>query len=181
MNEGLIPRRYAKALYKFSAPRREEKRVYELMHALSHSFSINTQLHVVMQNPFINDDDKVKLLMTAASAIDKDACFCDFLKLLVQNQRLSEIRDIALAYIALYRQSNNIYPVEVVSAAPMGDKEETRLKQLIEKHLGGGVMEYSHRIDPELIGGFMVNVGSERLDATIKNELKNLRLKLLSK
>ncbi len=40
-------------------------------------------------------------------------------------------------------------------------------------------MEYDFKIDPELIGGFTVNIGSERLDASIKNELKQLRLKLL--
>ena len=42
-------------------------------------------------------------------------------------------------------------------------------------------MEYNHRIDPDLIGGFVVNIDNEKLDASVANELKQLRLKLLSK
>lgn len=41
-------------------------------------------------------------------------------------------------------------------------------------------MEYSERVDPELIGGFVVNIDNERLDASVSNEFKQLRLKLLS-
>lgn len=181
MNEGLIPRRYAKALYKFAGSKGQVERMYQLMQILSGSFAANDEMLAVMRNPFISADDKVNLLTTASTATDGDACFHDFMKLLVLNRRLSEIRGIALAYIALYRQSNNIYPVEIVSAAPMGENETSRLRKIIEKHIGDGKVEYTFRVAPELIGGFVVNIGSERLDASIKNELKDLRLKLLSK
>ena len=67
----------------------------------------------------------------------------------------------------------------MTAAAPMAPADEERLKKFISSHLDGGTMEYDFKIDPELIGGFTVNIGSERLDASIKNELKQLRLKLL--
>ena len=81
----------------------------------------------------------------------------------------------------IYRKANNIYLVEVVTASELSNDDESRLKALIQKHLNGGTMEYSSRVDRELIGGFVVNIGSERLDASISNELKQLRLNLLSK
>ena len=100
---------------------------------------------------------------------------------MVENNRLSAIRSIALAYLTIYRKANNIYLVEVVSAAPMDKADQARLQNLIEKHLNGGSMEYSQRVDSQLIGGFVVNVDSERLDASVQNELKQLRLNLLRK
>lgn len=181
MNEGLIPSRYAKALYKFALERGAAERVYGLMKSLTAAFASQEGLQPVMSNPFVSDADKVALLDTAAGAAADDACFHDFLKLLIANKRVSAVRGIALAYEQLYRRENDIYRVNVVMAAPMAVDEEARLKSLIKKHLGTATMEYTRTIDPDLIGGFVVNIDSERLDASIKNELKQLRLKLLSK
>ena len=181
MNEGLIPRRYAKALLKFAVERHQDARLYEIMNNLSRGFEMYPSLDSTVANPFIAADQKQQLLVTAAGATDKDEVYLDFLKLLRQNNRLPISRQIALAYVRYYRIANNIYKVEVTSAAPMGEKEEQRLKQLIESHLSGAKMEYGTRVDPDLIGGFTVNIGSEQLDASVRNELKQLGIKLLGK
>ena len=181
MNEGLIPRRYAKALYKYALEKGQDKPMYELMQQLSSTFVVDSKLQEVMNNPFISSEDKVKLLNIASGTEKSHTCFADFLKLLVENNRLSLIRSIALAYLTIYRKANNIYLVEVVSAAPMDKADQTRLQKLIEKHLNGGSMEYSQRVDSQLIGGFVLNIDSERLDASVQNELKQLRLNLLRK
>ena len=181
MNEGLIPRRYAKALYKYAIEKGQDKPMYGLMQHLCDAFAADATLQEVMGNPFIAADDKVKLLNIASGADESQTCFADFLKLLVANKRISSVRSIALAYQAIYRKANNIYLVEVVSASPMDSADEARLKKLIEGHLNGGTMEFSQRVDEQLIGGFVVNIDSERLDASVQNELKQLRLNLLRK
>lgn len=181
MNEGLIPRRYAKALYEFASEKGDSKSVYGLMQSLASAFVAESSLQSVMSNPFIAAADKVKLLVTATGAEKGDKVFNDFISLLTANKRLDMSREIALAYLDIYRKANNIYLVEVVTASELSNDDESRLKALIQKHLNGGTMEYSSRVDCELIGGFVVNIGSERLDASISNELKQLRLNLLSK
>lgn len=181
MNEGLIPRRYAKALYKFALEQGQDKPMYGLMQRLSEVFATDATLQDVMGNPFIASEDKIKLLKVAAGADNAHTCFADFLKLLVENKRISAMRSIALAYLSIYRKANNIYLVEVVSASPMDADSQSRLKKLIEGHLQGGSMEYSQRVDSQLIGGFVVNIDSQRLDASVQNELKQLRLNLLRK
>ena len=110
--------------------------------------------------------------MAAAGATEKDTTFIDFLKLLDRNKRTGMAREAVMAYMDLYRKANHIYRVKVTAAAPLGPKEENRLN--------GGTMEYNLLIDPELIGGFTVDIDSERLDASVANELKQLRHKLLS-
>lgn len=181
MNDGLIPRRYAKALLKFAAEKGQDKRVYQLMQTLSDSFAAQPALGKAVTNPFVPAADKTKLLMTASGADAKDSVFADFIRLLDVNNRIDMMRQMALAYLEMYRKANDIYLVEITSAAPMGDKEMKRLKALIESHVGGATVEYETAVDPDLIGGFVVKIDSERLDASIKNELKQLRLKLLSK
>ncbi len=181
MNEGLIPKRYAKALFEYASERGKAENVYRLMTTLEASFRENPELQPTLDNPFIDDNKKQSLLATAAAAAKDDDIMADFLKLLAVNKRLDAARAAAIAYRDIYRKAHNISLVTVTAAAPLDEDEEKRLKDLIAKHLDGGTMEYTSDIDPSLIGGFIVSINSERLDASIKNELKQLRLKLLSK
>lgn len=180
MNEGLIPRRYAKALYKVAVERKQQTKMYALMQTLAESFSKIESLKATIANPFVADGDKSKILATAAGATAGDVTFDDFIKLLIKNRRIDLINEIAHAYVSLYREENNIKRVEVVSAAALDPEVEKRIKALIESHLGGATMEYTTAVNPELIGGFIVNIDNERLDASLRNQLKELRLSLLN-
>ncbi|MBD5224954.1 MAG: ATP synthase F1 subunit delta [Bacteroidales bacterium] len=179
MNDGLIPRRYAKALLKVAIERHDDKRIYQLSNTLYDSFASCPALQNTLSNPFIASDKKIELLMTASGASASDSTFSDFLQLLKKNERLDLARDIARSYCDDYRKANNIYRVTVTAAAKMAEAEENRLKQLIVSHLNGGTMEYTFKVDPELIGGFTVTIDSEKLDTSVKNQLEQLRLKLL--
>lgn len=181
MNDGLIPRRYAKALLKVAVERHDDRRVYELSNTLCDSFASCPSLQDTLSNPFIASDKKIELLTTASGAASSDATFADFLLLLKKNERLDLACDIARAYCDDYRKANNIYRVTVTAAAPMGQAEEDRLKKLITSHLNGGSMEYTFKVDPELIGGFTVAIDSEKLDTSVRTQLKQLQLQLLGK
>lgn len=204
MKEGLIPKRYAKALYKFALEKGADKGLYSLMGNLVKSFADNPALDPAVANPFVDDTKKIDLLTTAAgvattgeassskeadgeASSSKDAdkatvsAFTDFLKLLRQNKRLPMASAIARAYCDIYRKENRIYRVTIVSAQPLDAAEADRLKKLITSHLKGGSAEFTMATDPELIGGFTVDIDNERLDASVKNELKQLRLKLLGR
>ncbi|MCM1519872.1 MAG: F0F1 ATP synthase subunit delta [Lachnoclostridium sp.] len=180
MNDGLIPGRYAKALLEFAAESDDNARIYSMMHTLDNSMAAQPALRKVLANPFVQNDDKIHLLATAAGAKADDPVFNRFVNLLVKNNRIDLMREIAIAYMQLYRKVNNIYLVHVTSAAPLSPADENRLKTLIESHLKGAKMEYSSDVDPELIGGFVVTINNEKLDASVADELRQLRQKLLS-
>lgn len=182
MNEGLIPARYAKALYKVACNQKNDADIYQMMKSLEQSFLQQPLLQSTLGNPYVSNSDKTNLLITAADVTKGGkALFCDFIKLLSDNKRMDMARGIANAYIALYRSNHSIYEVKVVSAAPLGNNEQKRLRDMVSRHLKGGTMEYSTSVNPDLIGGFTVSVGNERIDASISNELKQLRLNLISK
>ncbi len=181
MDQGLIPRRYAKALYGFASDKGVTERVYVLMKNLEASFAELPDLQKALSNPFVNGDDKTQLLFTASQASKADSVFADFVKLLIHNRRVDDVRQIALAYLKIYREERNIHVVHVESAAPLAPDEEKRLRRLVERHIGDDAMEFTTGVDPSLIGGFTISVDNERLDASISNELRQLRQNLISK
>ena len=86
-----------------------------------------------------------------------------------------------MAYVKLYREAQRIFKVAITSAAPLQPEELRRIKTLVERQLPeGATAEYVEAVAPELIGGFTVSIDNELLDASVANELKQLRLKLLS-
>lgn len=180
MDQGLIPKRYAKAIYEVALEKGAQEELYAKMKSISAAFSAEPALNATLNNPFVSVSDKEALILTAAGSDAGDKQIMPILSLLKQNGRMGMMRDIASAYEGIYRKENKIYRVAVTAAAPMGEAEENRLKSMIESHLGGGTMEYAFSVDPDLIGGFTVGIDNERLDASVKNELKQLRLKLLS-
>lgn len=180
MDQGLLPRRYAKAMFKFAQEKNYAERAYALMENLVAAFDANTSLEQALANPYVPAADKSALLLTASGAdASKDAPMADFFKLLEKNRRVDIARSIALAYAALYRRENNIYRVEITSAQPLDKADRDRISAMVERHLNGATASFQWLTDSSLIGGFTVTIDSQRLDASIKNELKQLRLNLL--
>ena len=179
MNEGLIPGRYAKALYKYASERGESQTVYGQMKTLAESYASAPALKKAVENPFLRLEDKEKVLL-AASGSKKDGCVAQFIKLVIGQNRESFLRDIALAYQKIYRQVNGIAQVEIVTASKLGGDKVKKIVEVVKGQLAGKKVEQTESVDPSLIGGFVVRVDSLLLDASIKNELKKLRLKLLS-
>lgn len=179
MNEGLIPRRYAKALYKVGVERDCAAGLYSLMQNLAAAFDADPGLARAIDNPFVSPADKTALLSTAARATGSDVTFSDFLKLLERNRRTDMARAIAVDYASYYRHECGIRRVTVISAAPLDPALLDRIKAVVKAQLHGDSMEFSTQVDPALIGGFVVNIDNERLDASVSRQLKELRQSLL--
>lgn len=187
MNEGLLPSRYAKALFKFAAEKSVEGEIYEAMRNISHLLESKdgNDFRSAISNPFIDDLKKRSLILAAAGIKDSKsasgAVFNDFLTLLFKNNRIGELRGIVYAYDTLYRKEKNISRVHVTWAASPGKQSEDRLQKMISARLGNGTMEYTSSVNPDLIGGFKIAIDNELLDASVENELRQLRQQILSK
>lgn len=179
MNEGLIPSRYAKALYKYALDKKEAQRVYQQMKQLDNSFESTAALKSTIDNPYLKAADKEKVLGIAAGA-NGDDCLTRFFKLVIQNNRENLMRSMAIAYQDIYRRENSIEQVVITTAAALSDEEYAKIQSIVEKQEKGKTLEYVKVVNPDIIGGFSIRVETKILDATIKNEIKKLRLKLLS-
>lgn len=179
MDQGLIPRRYAKALYEVGAAQGSADQLYGVMQQLSSAFAAEPALQATLANPFVADADKERLIKAAAGSGANTALFEDFLALLRKNGRLDIARDTANAYIDLYRSKNRIFKVVIESAAELSEPVRQRMVDLIKSHIGGGKLECSFEVNPKLVGGFRVRLGNELLDASVASQLNRIRLGLI--
>lgn len=178
MNDGLIPQRYAKALYKYALERGNAERVYNEMKTVAAAFEAEPSLQKVLANPFVKRGDKEKLLITAAGPDAEDA-YKSFVKLILNQNREQFAREMALAYRSTYRIANNIAQAVITTASHLSESELSKLKALVEKAFNGYTLEITFKVNPELIGGFVIDVDSTRMDASVSNEIELLRQNLL--
>ena len=179
MNDGLIPNRYAKALFKLSQERGDTAVVYKEMKSLDSAYANEAGLKKAVNNPFLPVVDKIKLLC-AASGAQQDGTSAKFMELVIKNNRIDFMRAIAMAFMKQYRELNGIAKVEVVTATALGDDEIKAILDVVKSQLGDKTIELTKSVNPDLIGGFTVDVDSRVLDASVKSQLEKLRLKLLS-
>lgn len=178
MNDGLIPRRYAKALYKLAIEQGDSDEIYEQLKAVSKRFTALDEVKRVLLNPYIPSEDKGRVMLQVAgakpgSSLDK------FILLVIRNNRAEFLRKIALSYVNIYREEHNIAKVEITTAVDLPQEKIDDIVAIVKKQMGDAQLEVEHVVDPALIGGFSVKVGDVLLDASVKNELNKLRLKLL--
>ena len=180
MDNGLIPHRYAKALYKFAMEHGTAETVYEEMKTVIGSFAANPRLAKVIANPFVGNEEKYNLLKAAAG--DKaENDYLGFVKLILDNRREEFALQMALAYRDIYRKANRISQVRITTAVALPQAETDRLKNLVADSFKDTKLEFSEQINPDIIGGFIIDVDDSRMDASISNEIEQLRLNLLSR
>lgn len=179
MNEGLIPRRYAKALYKYALEHNCTQQVYDNSQTIEKAFAIYPALSKTLGNPALPATEKEQLLTIAAG---EKACqgILQFIRLVIYNHRETFLRAMMLSYQNIFRQENNIAQVTIVTASEMAENIVARIKKLLKNRLDKN-LEFVYETDPSIIGGFILRVESMQLDASIQNELKQMRLKLLKK
>ena len=171
MVSGLIPHRYAKALYKFALESNTTGEVYEEMKRVVDSFRSNPELEKVLSNPFVD----------AAAAGEKPGNdYRRFVKLILDHKREEFAYLMALAYRDIYRKENKISQVRITTAVELPGAEMKKLRAVVENSFKDTQFEYSSEVDPDLIGGFVIDVDSTRMDASVSGELEQLRQNLLS-
>lgn len=187
MNDSLIPSRYAKALFKLASERAIEDGLYQAMRHIIAVFESGQghNFRQTISNPFVPEKQKRELVMAAAGLDNADTSVAqtlnDFLTLVFQNNRIAELRGMVYAYDSIYRAHKHISRVHVTWAAQPTPHAEERLRTLIAQKLQDTKMEYSQSVDPALIGGFKIAIDNEQLDASVENELRQLRQQILSK
>ena len=123
MNDGLIPQRYARALYKFALERNNATAVYEEMKQVADSFESAPALQRVMTNPFVDRERKEKLLVSAAGDKVEDD-YRRFVKLVLDHNREAYAYCMALDYRRIYRDVKHIAQVVITTAAELPDENQ---------------------------------------------------------
>lgn len=169
MDLGLISVRYARALLKASDNERLSEQVYADMQTIAASYVNVPELSVTIANPMLSKDQKSSILTAAAG---EKACPLTkrFVGLVLQEGREKIMQFIANSFITLYRKENNLVQAKLTTAANLSAEVEDKLRRLVQSQTNGTV-EFSTEIDKDLIGGFVLEYDTYRLDASVKRQL----------
>lgn len=177
MNTGRISARYAKALYEYAAENGQDGKVYEEMKVLSDTLFEVPEINKALLNPIVSADKKKELLTTAAGS-DVSAEFKRFLDLVIEKKREAYFHNISLVYQDIYRKANNIVIGKLTTATSINEEEQDKMKQIVANVTNSNV-DFVTTIDPDIVGGFILQVGTYQLDASVSNQLRSIKNELI--
>ncbi len=173
MNTGLISVRYATALFDFATETKTVEKVYGEAKMLTLMFMKMGELRLVLDNPVLPLSEKRQLILNAAGGTTSKT-FQQFTDLLLKNGREDQIQYIMLKFIDLYRIHKNIRYGKLTTAHEIDKTTEEKLISLVTDKVGG-TLELEKIIDPDILGGFMLEVEDVRWDASLSGQLTRIR------
>jgi len=147
------------------------------MKQVARAFSSFKSMARVMENPTISSEEKVRLLVTAAGE-SVSVSFRNLFALVMKNARTAYVLSVALMYQEYYRKGKGLVIATLTSTEPVSDAAKSQMKDMIAEKSSQQV-DFITEIDPSLIGGFILEVNSNQLDASVKSQLNKLRVQLI--
>jgi F-type H+-transporting ATPase subunit delta len=171
----VVQKTYANALFEAAKEKDRLEIVRDELRAFLLSVNEIPALRELLVSPQVESDQKVEALR--AILADADELVRNFLLLVTEKGRATELEEIAREFEALVAAAEGILDVELTTAVELSDDESKKLLGQIEQ-VSGRRLRASRRVDPELIGGFVLQAGSHRADASVRGRLEGLRRQL---
>ena len=169
--------RYAKAIYEIAYEENFIKEIFNDMIRINKLNRDSSDFKNLLSNSIIDNFDKKKAIL---SLLEKNNFITEkLLDLLIHNKRVAIINDIASCFIQLYNKNNNIKEAIVITASPIDkDLEKKILSQI--KIPAAKSITLTNLIDSSIIGGFIIRYDGKEYNASIKQNLKNLKTELIN-
>jgi len=167
-----VHRIYARALFEAARDKGRLDTVREELEDLVRALDDVPELDALLENP--ETDSQVKADVLEQVLGEADELVRNFLRLLVEKGRAAEIREIAAEFETLVAAEEGILDVELTTASELSEDEFQKLVGRIEDASGRKV-QATRNVDPNLIGGLVLQAGSMRLDASVRGRLDRLR------
>ena len=179
MNTGAISMRYARALLMFANEAGVSDKVYQEALTLRKSLREVQELRHALEKPVITRDNKYRLLVQAAGGeITKQ--MQKFIDLVLQEKREKFLMSINQAYIDLYRKQEKIRVGKLTTAVPIAPEEVKRIRKIVVDH-AGGTAEFATKVDPSIEGGFIFEINTYRLNASIADQMRRIKQQFIEK
>jgi F-type H+-transporting ATPase subunit delta len=131
----------------------------------------------LLASPVVSDTAK-KSVLRSVLGNDANANLVNFLMLVVDKRRIIFLAAIAEQYLALWRQLTNTVLAEVTSALKLTDGQQDQVREKVKQLTGAQAVELSTNIDPEILGGIVIKVGSQVFDSSLRGQLRRVGISL---
>jgi ATP synthase F1 delta subunit len=168
---------YANALFEVAKERGKLDPIREELGQLADAIEGNRALQVFFFSPYFSSTEKIEGAKRALDGADPE--FINFLELLIEKQRMPEIFRIRRQLEELWKRENRRIDVTVTSAVDLDPAVVGKIGEEIESQTGQKV-DLASTVDPDILGGVVLQVGNMVLDASIRNRLEKLRKSVAS-
>lgn len=167
--------RYAIALFTLADERGQLDAVGTSLAAVKQALAESDAFRALTTSPLVGRDEAVAAVGAAAEAMKLDPITANFLGVLARNRRLAQLPAIIRAFTTLAARHRGEIKAEVISAHPLDEGQVDALKQILRTRMGRDIAVDPH-VDPAILGGLVVQIGSQRIDGSIRTKLNNLAL-----
>lgn len=172
-----IARNYAEALFQLGEQSGQTDRFAQLIDAVAAAVETSPEVEAVLTSPRVPKSEKFRLLATALK--DTPHGFVLFLQAVVKRGRQQLLSLIASEYEALLDIKHNRLRAGVTLARPADEKVREQVRQALSRQLGKEVVA-AYSVDPEILGGAIVRIGTRHYDGSLRRRLTKLRRQLLA-
>jgi F-type H+-transporting ATPase subunit delta len=174
MDNGRISVRYARALFQLAHEQGCEDAVYGGLTRFARNYFLAiTQFNEVLADPMVAREEKVKLVDMAVGEPLHEV-LKQFIDFVADKKREDKMIFIAMKYMEMYREKHNILSTNVTTATELSDESYDHIKAFIKQTFGADA-EMEVKIDPSLIGGFILDIENTRMDASVVGQLNALK------
>ena len=179
MNTGAISMRYARALLMFANEAGMAAKVYQEALTLRKSFREVPELKSAIEKPVMTRENKYRVLIQAAGGeITKQ--MQKFIDLVLQEKREKFLVGINQAFIDLYRKQEKIRVGRLTTAVPIAPEEVERIRKIVVES-AGGTAEFATMVDPSIEGGFIFEINTYRLNASVADQMRRIKQQFIEK
>jgi len=168
---------YAEALLQVAEARKETDTVAEQARELLSIWNGSPELRAAMASPVLEPEAK-KAALTKLFADQLTSSFLNLLKMLADRHRIVVLDAVLVRFLELYRDLRGITLAKVTSATALSDEQQQQLNDKVRAIAGTKDVEFDLQVDPDLIGGFVVSMGSRVIDASLSGQVRRLGLAL---
>jgi len=173
MSELTVATRYAKSLIDLAVEQKSLEETKKDMLLFSQTLRANSQLQAVLANPIVAHNKKIKILEAIFGA--KVSKLTDsFFKIMINKSRSEILYATSKEFINQYNVIKHIIRAYVTSATPLSEENKKKVVAELEAATKGTI-ELHTKVDPKLIGGFVLTVGDMQVDTSISTSLNKLK------
>lgn len=165
--------RYATALFELARDAKTIDTVEASLANVRAALEQSDEFARLVASPLVSRTDAARAIAASASAMGVDATTKNFLGVLAENRRLAQLPAIIRAFRALAANHRGETTAEVISAHPLSASQVDALKQQLRTRIGRDVT-VDLSVDPALLGGLVVKIGSQMIDSSIRTRLNTL-------
>lgn len=165
--------RYASALFGLARDERQIESVGTSLDVLRQALADSREFSQLVASPLIDRDEAARAFAAIAGELRLDPITANFLQVLARNGRKGQLLPVIRAFRRLASEHRGETTAEVVTAHPLKDDQIARLKTQLRARAGRDVA-IETRVDPAILGGIKVKLGSQMIDASIRTKLNRL-------